>query len=110
MSAVILPAYSKAWVPVKPTFDFAAYAEAVGLLASDHWLQKDLHERIVALYRSQNRLADLAQYCQQQIARAPEQTAMRVLLADVQAFVAQGVPPKPPEPEKPARKPRAKKK
>ena len=28
MSAVILPAYSKAWVPVKPTFDFAAYAEA----------------------------------------------------------------------------------
>lgn len=38
------------------------------------------------------------------------QIARLELLADVQAFVAQGVPPKPPEPEKPARKPRAKKK
>lgn len=62
-----------------------AYVEAVGLLGSDHWLQKDLHERIVALYRSGNRLADLAAYCEAQIKRSPEQTGMRVLLADVQA-------------------------
>jgi tetratricopeptide (TPR) repeat protein len=63
----------------------AAYVEAVGLLASDHWLQKDLHERIVSLYRAANRLEDLATYSAAQIKRSPEQTAMRVLLADVQA-------------------------
>jgi tetratricopeptide (TPR) repeat protein len=66
-----------------------AYVEAVGLLASDHWLQKDLHERIVALYRAGNRLADLAAYCEGQIKRSPEQTGMRVLLADVQAAMGQ---------------------
>lgn len=63
----------------------AAYVEAIGLLASDHWLQKDLHERVVALYRAAGRLEDLAAYCEGQIKRAPEQTAMRILLADVQA-------------------------
>jgi tetratricopeptide (TPR) repeat protein len=63
----------------------AAYIEAVGLLASDHWMVPELHERIVGLYRASNKLEDLAAYCRAQIARAPEQTAMRVLLADVQA-------------------------
>lgn len=63
----------------------AAYIEAVGLLASDHWLVRELQDKIVALYRAGNRLEDLATYCRAQIERAPEQTAMRVLLADVQA-------------------------
>src|SRR5262249_14552269 len=63
----------------------ASYVEAIGLLSSDHWMQKELHERVVTLYRATNRLEDLATYCNAQIKRAPEQTAMRVLLADVQA-------------------------
>jgi len=67
----------------------ASYIEAIGLLSSDHWLQKELHERVVTLYRSANRLQDLADYCAAQIRRAPEQTAMRVLLADVQSAMAQ---------------------
>lgn len=67
-----------------------AYGEAIGLLAGDHWLQKELHERVVNLYRAANRLDDLATYCRTQIARAPEQTPMRVLLADV--LVALGKP------------------
>lgn|GEM_PF-3036859 len=62
----------------------AAYVEAIGLLASDHWLQKELHERVVTLYRASNKLDELAKYCEAQIKRAPEQTGMRVLLADVQ--------------------------
>ena len=37
------------------------------------------------------------------------QVARLDLLAEVQAFIARGVPPKPPEPEKPARKSRARK-
>jgi tetratricopeptide (TPR) repeat protein len=63
----------------------AAYVEAVGLLASDHWLQKDLQDRIVNLYRASNKLEELAAYCQAQIKRSPDQTSMRVLLADVQS-------------------------
>jgi tetratricopeptide (TPR) repeat protein len=62
----------------------AAYIEAVGMLASDHWLQKDLQDRIVNLYRASNKLDELTAYCQGQIKKSPEQTAMRVLLADVQ--------------------------
>ena len=62
----------------------ASYVEAIGLLASDHWLQKELHERVVTLYRASNKLDELAKYCEAQIKRAPEQTGMRVLLADVQ--------------------------
>ena len=67
----------------------AAYVQAIGMLASDHWLQRELHERIVSLYRASGRLDDLAKYCQDQIARAPEQTAMRILLADVQSAMSQ---------------------
>jgi tetratricopeptide (TPR) repeat protein len=67
----------------------AAYTEAVGLLASDHWLQRELHDRIVALYRASNRLDDLSAYCQAQIARAPEQIPIRILLANVQALTGQ---------------------
>lgn len=63
----------------------AAYSEAVNLLAGGHWLQQELHERIVTLYRASNRLEDLVQYCRAQIDRAPEQTGMRLLLADVLA-------------------------
>jgi tetratricopeptide (TPR) repeat protein len=62
-----------------------AYSEAVNLLAGGHWLQQELHERIVALYRATGRLDDLVSYCRRQIERAPEQTGMRVLLADVLA-------------------------
>lgn len=60
-----------------------AYAEATGLLSSDHWLHQELHERIVHLYRASGRLDDLIAYCRDQITRAPEQTAMRMLLAEV---------------------------
>jgi tetratricopeptide (TPR) repeat protein len=63
----------------------AAYTEAAGLLASDHWMQKELQERIVALYRAANRLEDLAKYCEEQIKRSPDQMSARILLADVQA-------------------------
>ena len=63
----------------------ATYAKAIALVASDHWLQRELHERIVRLYRASNRLDDLAAYCQEQIARAPEHTSMRILLAEVQS-------------------------
>ncbi len=62
-----------------------AYAEAVNLLAGGHWLQQELHERIVALYRASGRLEDLVKYCRSQLERSPEQTGMRVLLADVLA-------------------------
>src|SRR6185436_15864407 len=41
------------------------------------------------LYRASKRLEDLAAYCRSQIQRAPEQTAMRILLADVQAAMGQ---------------------
>lgn len=63
----------------------ASYTQAIGLLSSTHWMQKELHERVVTLYRATNRLSDLVDYCNAQIKRAPEQTSMRVLLADVQA-------------------------
>lgn len=62
-----------------------AYSEAVGLLSGDHWMQRELHDRIVALYRASGRLEDLVAYCRAQIERSPEQTSMRVLLADVLA-------------------------
>lgn len=62
-----------------------AYSEAVNLLAGGHWLQQELHERIVALYRQSGRLDDLVKYCRDQLARRPEQTGVRVLLADVLA-------------------------
>ncbi|HEY3242959.1 MAG TPA: tetratricopeptide repeat protein [Phycisphaerae bacterium] len=60
-----------------------AYSEAVNLLAAGHWLRQELHERIVTLYRAGGRLEDLVKYCRAQLERAPEQTGMRVLLADV---------------------------
>jgi tetratricopeptide (TPR) repeat protein len=63
----------------------AAYTQAVNLLASGHWLQRELHDRIVSLYRSAGRLDELVQYCRAQVERAPEQTALRALLADVLA-------------------------
>lgn len=62
-----------------------AYGEAVNLLAGGHWLQQELHERIVALYRQTGRLDDLTKYCRDQLQRRPEQTGVRVLLADVLA-------------------------
>ena len=62
-----------------------AYTEASNLLASGHWLQRELHERIVSLYRAADRLDALVDYCRAQIERQPEQTSMRGLLADVLA-------------------------
>lgn len=62
-----------------------AYREAVGLLSSGHWLQKELNERIVTLYRASDRLKDLEAYCRKQIEESPEQTSIRVLLAEVLA-------------------------
>ncbi len=66
------------------------YTEALNLLSSGHWLQAELHERIVSLYRASGRLADLAGYCRDQIRRAPEQTSMRSLLAEVLAASGDG--------------------
>ncbi|MGE3180413.1 MAG: tetratricopeptide repeat protein [Phycisphaerae bacterium] len=65
------------------------YKEAVDLLASDHWLRRELHERIVALYRKSGRMDDLVAFARQQVERAPEQTAPRLFLADV--LVAAGL-------------------
>ncbi|MCZ6681552.1 MAG: tetratricopeptide repeat protein [Planctomycetota bacterium] len=61
----------------------SVYVEATNLLSGGHWLQRELHERIVTLYRASGRLSDLVEYCREQIERTPEQTAMRGLLADV---------------------------
>ncbi|MBL1216234.1 MAG: hypothetical protein D8M59_01925 [Planctomycetes bacterium] len=66
-----------------------AYSEAVGLVAADHWLQTELQQRIVSLYRAEARLDDLVAYCRAQLARAPEQTSTRVLLADVLTSMGQ---------------------
>ncbi len=46
---------------------------------------QELHERVVTLYRAANRMDELATYCRDQIARAPEQRSFRTLLADVLA-------------------------
>ncbi|MBI5866612.1 MAG: tetratricopeptide repeat protein, partial [Planctomycetes bacterium] len=62
-----------------------AYSEAVNLLAGGHWLQQELHERIVTLYRAAGRIEDLVKYCRDQIQRHPEQTGVRMLMADVLA-------------------------
>jgi tetratricopeptide (TPR) repeat protein len=59
------------------------YTQAVNLLAGGHWLQQELHERIVSLHRAGGKLEELVTYCRESLARAPEQTGMRVLLADV---------------------------
>lgn len=61
-----------------------AYTRAIDLLASDHWLQKELHERVVSLYRAGDRLDELIDFCRTRIRNAPEQTSTRLLLADVQ--------------------------
>lgn len=62
-----------------------AYSEAIALLTGDHWLQEELHHRIVTLYRQSGRLEDLVKYCRERIEKSPEQSQMRMLLADVQA-------------------------
>ncbi len=61
------------------------YQQAINLLRSGHWLQRELHERVVSLYRASGRLDELVTYCREQIKRTPEQTAVRGLLADVLA-------------------------
>ena len=60
-----------------------AYTQAVNLLSSGHWLQRELNDRIVNLYRAAGRMDELVQYCRDQVDRAPEQGALRCLLADV---------------------------
>ncbi|MBE7507318.1 MAG: tetratricopeptide repeat protein [Planctomycetia bacterium] len=60
-----------------------AYCKAVELLSAGHWLQRELHDRIVTLYRASGRLEDLVKYCRTQVERTPEQTGIRILLADV---------------------------
>ena len=62
-----------------------AYIEAINLLSGGHWMQRELHDRVVSLYRASGRLDDLVKYCRDQVARSPEQTAVRALLADVLA-------------------------
>lgn len=62
-----------------------AYTQAVNLLSGGHWLQQEIHERIVNLYRASGRLDELIRYCREQVDRAPQQTALRGLLADVLA-------------------------
>jgi len=62
-----------------------AYSDAIALLTGDHWLQEELHQRIVTLYRQSGRLDDLIAYCRERIEKSPEQSQMRMLLADVQA-------------------------
>lgn len=62
-----------------------AYTDAIALLTGDHWLQEELHQRIVTLYRQSGRLDDLVAYCRERIDKSPEQSQMRMLLADVQA-------------------------
>lgn len=61
------------------------YVEAIRLLSGGHWMQRELHERVVGLYRVTGRLEELVRYCRDQVERAPEETSMRVLLADVLA-------------------------
>lgn len=63
----------------------AAYTEAVRLLSAGHWMQAELHERIVGLYRASGQLEELIRYCRDRIREAPEQTPMRALLAEVLA-------------------------
>ena len=60
-----------------------AYTQAVNLLSSGHWLQRELNDRIVNLYRAAGRMDELVGYCRKQVERAPEQCALRCLLADV---------------------------
>ncbi|NOX58923.1 MAG: tetratricopeptide repeat protein [Planctomycetes bacterium] len=66
----------------------SVYTEALGLLSASHWLQEELHARIVHLYRASGRMDELVTYCRQQIERSPEQIASRTMLADV--FAALG--------------------
>jgi len=61
------------------------YTNAINLLAGGHWMQRELHQRIVALYRGAGRIDELVRYCEAQIKNAPEQTVIRERLADVLA-------------------------
>ncbi len=59
------------------------YTEAIGLLASGHWMQRELHEQIVGLYRAGGRFDDLIVYCREQIRSSPASTSTRILLSKV---------------------------
>src|SRR5690606_10008552 len=67
----------------QPDEAIAVYTEALGLLAGGHWMERELHDRIVGLYRASDRLDDLVAYCRRQIDASPGETAMRMLLAEV---------------------------
>src|SRR5690606_35311176 len=60
-----------------------SYTQAISLLADDHWLQRELQDRVVGLYRASGKLEELVAYCRGQIERSPTHVAMRSLLAEV---------------------------
>lgn len=74
----------------KRTEAIEAYTQALGLLHADHWMFRELHERVVDLYRAADRLDDLVTFCHEQVARSPEQTSLRSLLAEVLAAAKRG--------------------
>ncbi len=67
----------------RPAEAIESYTQAISLLADDHWLQRELQDRVVGLYRASGKLEELVAYCRGQIERSPTHVAMRSLLAEV---------------------------
>src|SRR5690606_8809971 len=61
----------------------ASYTEAIRLLADDHWLQRELEDRIGGLHRDSGKPEELVAFCRAGIVRSPAQGSMRSLVAEV---------------------------